>query len=296
MKNIFFAQSLMPLTLVFATTFALQAKPAIEKDNTNKTTVLNIYHTNDTHSCIEPISEKEKMLAGTAGYVRRATYIEQERIKDPELLLFDSGDFCQGTPYFNLFKGDVEISMMNVCKYDAAALGNHEFDFGMENIKRIAEMAKFPLLCANYDFSATCLKDVIKKYVVIERKGIKIGVFGLSPQPAGLIQAKKTEGILFLDPIKTSKEMVHLLRDELKCDVVIVLSHLGYSNMKSDQCNDRKLVPATSGINFVLGGHSHTYLEKPVYMENAEGISTPITQMGKNASFVGHEIMKLEKE
>jgi len=296
MKTTFFSHSLLSLIFVFATTLSIQAMPGSDKENTNKAATLNIYHTNDTHSCIEPLSNKEKFFPGTAGYVRRATYIEQERIKHPDLLLFDSGDFCQGTPYFNLFKGDVEVSMMNVCKYDASALGNHEFDFGMENIKRMAEMAHFPILCANYDFSATCLKDVIKKYIVLEREGVKIGVFGLSPQPAGLIQAEKTEGIVYLDPIETSKEMVHLLRDKLNCDVVIVLSHLGFTSMRPELCSDKKLVVATSGIDVVLGGHSHTYLKEPFYLKNAKGIPTPITQMGKNASFVGHVTIQLDKE
>lgn len=297
MKTTFFAHSLMSLTLIFATTFSIQAMPRIENKESNKTDTLNIYHTNDTHSCIEPISAKERMFPGTAGYIRRATLMDKKRTEDPSLLLFDCGDFCQGTPYFNLFKGDVEIAMMNICKYDASALGNHEFDFGMENIKRMAEMAHFPIVCANYDLSATCLKDVIKKYVIIERKGIKIGIFGLSPQPAGLIQAKKTKGLIFLDPIETSKEMVHLLREKMKCDVVILLSHLGYSNsITSKLCSDRKLVLATSGIDIVLGGHSHTYLKEPVYLKNAKGIPTPITQMGKKATFVGHITIELEKE
>jgi len=296
MKTTFFTHSLLSLTLVFATALSLQAMPEEDQKTTNKTEVLHVYDTNDTHSCIEPLSKKEKLFPGTAGYVRRATFMEQERVKHPDLLLFDSGDFCQGTPYFNLFKGDVEITMMNVCKYDAAALGNHEFDFGMENIKRMAEMAHFPILCANYDLSATCLKDVIKKYIVIERQGVKIGVFGLSPQPEGLIQAKNTEGVVFLDPIETSKKMVHLLRNELKCDVVIALSHLGFTAMTPDLCSDQKLVAATSGIDIILGGHSHTYLKELVFKKNAKGILTPITQMGKNASFVGHVQIELEKE
>lgn len=296
MKTTFFAHGLISLTLIFGTFFSTRATTTIEEKKSNKTKTLNIYHTNDTHSCIEPLSTKEKLLPGTAGYVRRATFISNEREKDPSLLLFDSGDFCQGSPYFNIYKGDVEIAMMNVCKYDAATLGNHEFDFGMENIKRMAKMAHFPIVCANYDFSSTCLKNVIKKYIIIKRNGIKIGVFGLSPKPAGLIQAKKTEGLIFLDPIDTSNKMVHILRNKLKCDVVILLSHLGYSSINSELCSDRKLIPATSGIDLILGGHSHTYLKEPIYLKNTKGIPTPITQMGKNASFVGHVTLELEKE
>jgi len=296
MKTTFFAHGLISLTLIFGTSFSTRATTTIEEKKSNKTEILNIYHTNDTHSCIEPVSKKERLFPGTAGYVRRATFISNERKKDPSLLLFDSGDFCQGSPYFNIYKGDVEIAMMNVCKYDAATLGNHEFDFGMENIKRMAKMAHFPIVCANYDFSSTCLKNVIKKYIIIKQNGIKIGVFGLSPQPAGLIQAKKTEGLIFLDPIETTNKMVHILRNKLRCDVVILLSHLGYSSVNSELCSDRKLVSATSGIDIILGGHSHTYLKEPIYLKNAKGIPTPITQMGKNASFVGHVTLELEKE
>ncbi len=152
---------------------------------------LLILHTNDTHSCIEPLSENDPNpeFAGKGGFVRRATLVKECRKQNKDLLLFDCGDFSQGSPYYNMFGGEVEIKLMNEMGYDAGTIGNHEFDFGMDNMARIFQMANFPIVCANYDVTGTVLEGIVKPYVVLERNGLKIGVFGLSPAVDGLVQA-----------------------------------------------------------------------------------------------------------
>ena len=153
---------------------------------------LVILHTNDTHSCIMPLSKNlaDTMLAGRAGFLRRVAMLKDERRKNPDLLLFDSGDFSQGSPYYTLFKGDVEVGLMNRMGYDAGTIGNHEFDFGLENMARVFGKLNFPVVCANYKFSQYGLDKLVKPYIILKRKGLRIGVFGLSPELDGLVDRK----------------------------------------------------------------------------------------------------------
>ena len=145
---------------------------------------LEILHTNDTHSCILPLNPnlQDTLVAGRGGFVRRVAMINQEREKNPDLLLFDSGDFSQGSPFYTIYKGDVEIGLMNMVKYDAVTIGNHEFDYGLDNMARIFRMAKFPVVCANYDFTGTPVEGIVKPYVILKRNGLRIGVLGICPQ------------------------------------------------------------------------------------------------------------------
>lgn len=246
-----------------------------------------ILHTNDTHSRIEPMPENlpDQELAGTAGVVRRATYIEQTRNGTSPVLLFDCGDFSQGTPYYNLFKGEVEITLMNAMGYDAATIGNHEFDFGIENLARLYRMAKFPVVCSNYDVTGTALEGLVKDYVVIEKEGLKFGIFGLSPVLEGLVQEKNCKGITFKDPIKEAQRVANILKEQEGCDVVVCLSHLGYES--TAPLSDVELISQTRNIDLVLGGHSHTYFNKPVWIKNLDGKEVPVQQMGKNGSYIG---------
>ena len=255
---------------------------------------LTILHTNDTHSCIFPLAATlaDTALADRGGYLRRVEAIKQERSIDPDLLLFDSGDFSQGSPYYSMYKGDVEIKLMNRMRYDAATIGNHEFDFGLDNMARIFRMAQFPIVCANYDFTGTVAEDAVKPYVVIKRKGLRIGVFGLSPALDGLVDPKNCPGVKFLDPVETAKKMVTILRNEKKCDIVICLSHLGWLN---DDTGDQNLISKTKGIDLVLGGHSHTYFEQLRYIDNTDGKAIPDDQNGKHAIYVGKMKLKFEK-
>ena len=247
---------------------------------------LTILHTNDTHSCILPLNYNlaDTMLAGRGGFVRRVAMLRQERKKDPELLLFDSGDFCQGSPYFSLFKGDVEVGLMNMMHYDAGTIGNHEFDFGLDNMARIFKKLNYPIVCANYDFTGTELADIVKPYVILKRKGLKIGVFGLSPQLDGLVDVKNYKTTKYLDPVKVAKEMGELLKNKEKCDLVICISHLGWLERGM---SDQKMIEGSRGIDLVLGGHSHTYFKTLRYVKTLDGREIPVDQNGKNAIYVG---------
>lgn len=254
---------------------------------------LIILHTNDTHSCIMPLSEHlaDTMLAGRGGFLRRLEMIKQERKKYPDLLYFDSGDFSQGSPYYTLFKGDVEVELMNQMGCDAATIGNHEFDFGMENMVRIFKKAKFPILCANYDFTSTPLQGLIKPYTIIRRKGIKIGVFGIGPKLEGLVLIHNYGNAKYLDPADTALRVATMLKEEKKCDIVICISHLGWDLGGDD---DNRMISNSRNIDLVLGGHSHTYFTELMYEKNLDGKPVPDDQNGKNAIYVGKLVLEFK--
>lgn len=247
---------------------------------------LVILHTNDTHSCIFPLNPHlaDTMLAGRGGLIRRAEMVRRERSKHPDMLLFDSGDFSQGSPYYTLYKGDVEVGLMNLMRYDAATIGNHEFDFGVENMARLFKKADFPIVCANYDFTGTALEGVVKPYVVLKRGGLRIGVFGLSPQLDGLVMAKTCAGVKYNDPVKAANDVAKLLKEREKCDIVVCLSHLGWDIIGID---DTELMRQTRNIDIVLGGHSHSYFNALEYVENLDGREIPNDQNGKHGIYVG---------
>ena len=255
---------------------------------------LVILHTNDTHSCIMPLNPNlaDTAVANRGGYLRRVNMIKEERKKHPDLLLFDSGDFSQGSPYYSLFKGDVEVGLMNEMRYDAATIGNHEFDFGIDNMVRIFKEAKFPIVCSNYDFSGTSLEGIVKPWIVIKRNGLKIGVFGLCPQLAGLVSAANYGTIKYLDPIEKGKEMAEFLKKKEKCDVVICLSHLGWN---VENVDDTQMIPGTRYVDLVLGGHSHTFFQDLRYVKDLDGKPVPVDQNGKNAIWVGKMVLDMSK-
>ena len=247
---------------------------------------LTILHTNDTHSTVMPLNKNlaDTMLAGRGGYLRRIAMLNEERQKDPDLLYFDSGDFSQGSAYYSMFQGDVEVGLMNQMHCDAATIGNHEFDFGLENMIRIFKLAKFPIICSNYDFGDTELKDIVKPYTIIKRKGIKIGVFALCPRLEGLVFTKNYGPLTFLDPIDVANNMVDFLKRQRKCDIVICISHLGW---KTTEPSDNHVIQNISGVDLVLGGHTHTYFEELQYEKDRDGHPVPVDQNGKHAAFVG---------
>lgn len=255
---------------------------------------LIILHTNDTHSCVLPLNPNlaDTMLAGRGGFLRRAAMIDQMRKEDNDLLLLDSGDFSQGSPYYTMFKGDVETELMNIMGYDAATIGNHEFDFGLENMARIFRKAKFPIVCANYDFTGTVVEGLVKPYVIIKRKGVRIGIFGLSPKLDGLVMASTCAGVRYSDPIKTANAVADKLKNEEKCDVVICLSHLGWDEAG---LNDMEMMAKTRNIDLVLGGHSHSYFKTLNHVRNLDGKDVPNDQNGKHGIFVGKITLSLEK-
>jgi 5'-nucleotidase len=256
---------------------------------------LVILHTNDTHSCIMPLNENldNKDLAGRGGFLRRINMIKEERKQNPDLLLFDSGDFCQGSGYFTLFKGEVEIGLMNQMGYECATIGNHEFDFGMENMAKLFKMANFPIVCSNYDCTGTILEDLVKPYITIKRSGLKIGVFALSPKMKGLVFDGNCEGITYLDPAETAQKYIDILRKQEKCDIVICISHLGWA---ISDYPDQEFLRQTEGCDLVLGGHTHTYMPTLEYAPDKNGKMIPVDQNGKHGAFVGKLILNLEKK
>ena len=174
---------------------------------------------------------------------------------------------------------------MNLMGYDAATIGNHEFDFGLDNMARIFKMAKFPVVCANYDFSGTVLEKIVKPYTVIIRNGVKIGVFGLSPKLEGLVVRENYGNIKYLDPIAVTRDVVKTLREKEKCDIVICLSHLGWKT-GDEEPSDERVVPQTDGIDLFLGGHTHTYMNPAKMVENASGKQVPVSQNGKSGMYL----------
>ena len=255
---------------------------------------LVILHTNDTHSTILPLNPNidNKDIAGRGGFLRRINMIKEQRSQNPGLLLFDSGDFSQGSGYYTLFKGEVEIGLMNQMGYDAATIGNHEFDFGMDNMAKLFRMANFPIVCSNYDCTGTVLEGLVKPYIIINRDGVKIGVFALAPPLKGLVFDGNCEGITYLDPAETGQKYIDILRKQEKCDLVICISHLGWA---VSEYPDERFLSLTEGCDLVLGGHTHTYMPTLEYAPDKNGKQIPVDQNGKHGVFIGKLILDLEK-
>ncbi|WP_294081009.1 bifunctional metallophosphatase/5'-nucleotidase [Proteiniphilum sp. UBA5384] len=247
-----------------------------------------ILHTNDTHSRIEPLPKTDKTAPGKGGVERRASFINEVRRENRNVLLLDAGDFVQGTPYFNLFKGEVEVKAMNLMKYDAATLGNHEFDYGLEVLEEIIRKADFPVITSNYDFSQTGLANLVKPYVILKKDGVRIGIIGICVKPQGLIAAENYKGMKFLDPVKTANKLAGQLRSQQNCDMVICLSHLGYQQ-------DQKLAESTRHIDLIIGGHSHTYMKEPEIRKNLDNKDVMIYQTNGRGRYVGKIDVELEK-
>ena len=256
---------------------------------------LVILHTNDTHSTILPLNVNldDKDLAGRGGFLRRINMLKEQRQQHPDLLYFDSGDFSQGSGYYTLFKGEVEVGLMNEMKVDASTIGNHEFDFGLDNMARIFKMAKFPIVCSNYDCTGTVLEGLVKPYITLKRNGVKIGVFALCPPLKGLVFDDSCEGITFLDPAETAQKYIDILRKQEKCDLVICISHLGW---EVSVYPDEKFIKEIEGCDLVLGGHTHTYMSTLEYAPDKTGKQIPVDQNGKHGVFVGKLILNLEQK
>ncbi len=255
---------------------------------------LTILHTNDTHSQIYPLSPNlaDTMKADRGGFVRRIAMLKEERAKNPDLLLFDSGDFSQGSPYYTMFKGDVEVGLMNQMHYDAVTIGNHEFDFGLENMVRLFKKANFPIVCANYDFKGTELEKLVKPYIILKRNGLKIGVFGLGPKLDGLVVKANYGPLVYNDPVACAQKVINELKAK-KCDLIICISHLGWN---IEGVSDEEVIAGTRGIDLVLGGHSHTYLNKLEYVKDLDGKMIGVDQNGKHAIYVGKLVLDMKKK
>ncbi|MDR0205763.1 MAG: metallophosphatase [Bacteroidales bacterium] len=239
-----------------------------------------LLHTNDTHSNFERYTEPG--LGDVGGILQRYSFIRETRNQYPNTIVADAGDFSQGTPYFNLFKGVPEIELMNMLGYDVVALGNHEFDNGSKALTKRLKLANFKIVCANYKFKNNTLSKLVKPYAVINISGTKIGFFGLLCDMKRIVMPNYYKETTFLDPIISAQKTVELLKNREGCDIIVCLSHLGFDVEFPDDITDRILAEKVSGIDFIIGGHTHKLIEEPVIVNH-----TKILQAKKNGIYVG---------
>lgn len=247
---------------------------------------ITILYTNDTHSRIDPFPVNAREFAGLGGIAKRSSLVNKIRLEEEHILLLDAGDVFQGTPWFNVYGGKVDFEMMSQMGYDAMAIGNHEFDCGLEGFAEAAAYADFPFLCANYSTRKTPLHPFVERQIMKEIEGFKIGIFGLGIQLEGVVDPKLSGDVRYRDPIINAKRIVENFRDFHHCDYIICLSHLGYK-YNSNQIDDITLAQTVSGIDLIIGGHTHTFLNEPVAIESSGGSETLITQMGHSGIRLG---------
>lgn len=247
--------------------------------NQNQVVKITILHTNDLHSRIDPFPANDSRFPNMGGFAKRAALIKKIRSEEKNVLLFDAGDVYQGSPYFNMYGGEVEFKLMSAMGYDAMNIGNHEFDNGLPGIARQLVYANFPILCANYDFSDTELAGKVEPYKIFVMDGVKIGVFGLGIELEGLVSKKNYGNTRYLDPEEKAAETAHLLKKELQCDLVICLSHLGCS-YKDKQISDVKLSKQSKYIDLIIGSHTHTFIDQPYVFRNSDNKQIIICQVG----------------
>lgn len=242
---------------------------------------ITILHTNDVHSHIDPFPADDPRNPNMGGVARRATLIESIRQENENVLLLDAGDIFQGTPYFNYYGGELEFKLMSMLKYDLATLGNHDFDNGIDGFYAQLPHAQFDFVSANYDFKNTLLDGIVKPYKVFVKNGIKIGVFGLGIELAGLVDQRLYKETVYNDPIEVAKDITKTLKQDEKCDLIICLSHIGfaYRNNPEKVC-DITLAQKTRHIDLIIGGHTHTFLSKPHIEKNLDGEEVVINQVG----------------
>lgn len=248
---------------------------------TTKERKITILHTNDVHSHIDPFPENHPRNPSMGGVARRASIIDQIRKEEENVLLLDAGDIFQGTPYFNYYGGELEFKLMSMMKYDLATLGNHDFDNGINGFYAQLPHANFEFVSANYDFKNTELSGIVKPYKTFIKDGIKIGVFGLGIELEGLVDKKLYKETKYNNPIEVASDVTKTLKETEKCDLIICLSHLGYDyKNEKDKPSDLKLAAATKDIDLIIGGHTHTFLDKPVIKTNKVGKQVVINQVG----------------
>lgn len=266
------ALSLAP-NLVFAS-----QKSILDKNTAYKLTVL---HTNDQHSRIEPFDSSYSRNPNQGGFARRATLIQRIRSQEKNVLLLDAGDIFQGTPYFNFYGGELEFKLMSMMGYDAATMGNHDFDNGLDGLLKALPNAKFPFITSNYDFSNTILDGKTEKYKIFKKDGIKVGLFGVGIELDGLVGKKQYQETKYLNPVEIAQHYADFLRKEKGCDLVICLSHIGYDYRDdADKISDKKLAAQTDNIDLILGGHTHTFLPEPQSFTNKSGKNVLVNQVG----------------
>jgi len=249
---------------------------------------LTILYTNDTHSRIEPFPDSDTRYAGQGGFAKRAALIEAVRKTEEHVLLLDAGDIFQGTAYFNYFRGEVEYKLMSLMNYDAVTFGNHDFDLGCENIATQMPHAHFDFINCNYDFNDTALvkNAKIRPYKIYKKGPLKIGVLGVGIDLENLVDKKFVKGVVYNNPLTCANKISDILKHDEKCDYIICLSHLGY-RYDSKKISDVTLAEGSRNIDLIIGGHTHTFLEKPHQAMNLEGKPVSITQVGWGGIWLG---------
>jgi 5'-nucleotidase len=240
---------------------------------------LTILHTNDMHSRIDPFPADDKKFGGRGGMAARAALVKKIKATEKNVLLLDSGDIFQGTPYFNFFGGELELKLMSQMGYDAATLGNHDFDAGLEGLEKQLPHATFPFLCANYNFDDTILHGKIQKHKIFHFDNLKVGVFGIGIELQGLVPKKLYGNVRYHEPVIIANETAAFLKHDMKCHYVIVLSHLGYK-YEYNKVSDVILAENTENIDVILGGHTHTFMQQPHIAKNKKGNPVIINQVG----------------
>lgn len=275
MKRRDFIQKTAASTALIGLGFSLESfnSPDIKK--------LTILHTNDVHSHIDPFPATDTRNPNMGGVARRAALIESIRKENSNVLLLDAGDIFQGTPYFNYYGGELEFKLMSMMKYDASTIGNHDFDNGIDGLYAQLPHASFDFISSNYDFKNTVMNGHVHPYKIFIKEGIKVGVFGLGIELAGLVDKKGYKETIYNDPVEVAQDMTRLLKKEQKCDLIICLSHLGYKYKdEPEKISDLKLATLTKDIDLIIGGHTHTFLDKPTVVKNLEGNQVLVNQVG----------------
>ncbi len=247
---------------------------------------ITLLHTNDTHSRIDPYPDNDPYYSGMGGYARRAALINYYRSIDPELILLDAGDIFQGTPYYNVYGGEPELVLMSKMGYDAATIGNHEFDNGLDGLLKVMPHARFPFVTANLDFSNTILNGKTQAYLILKRNGIKVGIYGLGIDPNGLVSPSLFQDTKYLDPVEMARDMESVLYKTHQCDLIVCLSHLGYS-YRYNKVSDVVVAKNTSHTDIVIGGHTHTLLDPPDVVMNMKQKDVYIAQAGAGGVRLG---------
>ena len=242
---------------------------------------LTVIHINDTHSHIDP--QRSGEYIGRGGVIEQAAYIDSVRCADGKrnVLLLHAGDYGQGTSYFTEMGGNIEIEVMNAFRFDASCLGNHEFDNGIDELARRLKNLKNDVVCANYDFSGTVLEDLVQPYTIVRKAGKKIGIIGLLTDVSSVVDSEIAKVLQYQDPAKVVNKYAEYLREEKGCDMVICLSHLGYTE-------DKELAASTVNVDLIVGGHSHTLLHKKQIVKNPEGDDVVVVQNWKWGLNLGH--------
>jgi 5'-nucleotidase len=242
---------------------------------------LTILHTNDVHSYIDPFPANHPKNPNMGGVARRAALIESIRAENSNVLLLDAGDIFQGTPYFNYYGGEIEFKLMSMMRYDLATIGNHDFDNGIDGLFAQLPNASFEFVSANYDFKNTLMNGHVKPYRIFNKSGIKVGVFGLGIGLEGLVDKKNCKETVYNDPLEIATDMSRILKKEHKCDLVICLSHIGYKYKgEPNKICDTNLATKTRDIDLIIGGHTHTFLEKPTVLKNLDNKEVLVNQVG----------------